>query len=151
MPSTENTANQFSYLYWFTVLQRSEECEPLKCMRKPRPLHTPFVIARGSRNEARVVVVELEEDGIKAVGECTPYPRYGESEASVMAQIMTIAPQLENRLTRDDLQTMLPAGAARNAVDCALWDLASRKAAMTLATYTGVTLPHTPSLRHKPS
>jgi hypothetical protein len=42
------------------------------------PLHTPFVIARGARSEARVVVVELEEDGVKAVGECTPYPRYGE-------------------------------------------------------------------------
>ncbi|AMO49666.1 L-Ala-D/L-Glu epimerase, a muconate lactonizing enzyme [Enterobacter sp. FY-07] len=115
----------------------------VKVYEETWPLHTPFVIARGSRNEARVVVVELEEDGIKAVGECTPYPRYGESEASVMAQIMTIAPQLENRLTRDDLQTLLPAGAARNAVDCALWDLASRKATMALVDYMGVTLPHT--------
>lgn len=49
-------------------------------------LHTPFVIARGSRSEAKVVVVELEEDGVKGVGECTPYPRYGESIASVMAR-----------------------------------------------------------------
>ncbi len=54
------------------------------------PLHTPFVIARGSRSEAKVVVVELEEDGVKGVGECTPYPRYGESIASVMAQVMAI-------------------------------------------------------------
>ena len=46
----------------------------------------PFVIARGSRSEAKVVVVELEEDGVKGVGECTPYPRYGESIASVMAR-----------------------------------------------------------------
>ncbi|WP_342325333.1 L-Ala-D/L-Glu epimerase [Kosakonia sp. BYX6] len=107
------------------------------------PLHTPFVISRGARSEARVVVVELEEDGIKASGECTPYARYGESEASVMAQIMTIVPQLENRLTREALQTLLPPGAARNAVDCALWDLSARKAGRTLANYTGVELPKT--------
>lgn len=107
------------------------------------PLHSPFVISRGARSEAKVVVVELEEDGIKAVGECTPYARYGESEASVMAQIMTIVPQLQNRLSREALQTLLPPGAARNAVDCALWDLAARKAGRSLAHYTGVTLPKT--------
>jgi L-alanine-DL-glutamate epimerase-like enolase superfamily enzyme len=89
------------------------------------------------------VVVELEEDGVKAVGECTPYPRYGESEASVIAQIMTILPQLENRLTREELQTLLPAGAARNAVDCALWDLEARRQGITLGQYVGVTLPAT--------
>lgn len=115
----------------------------VKVYEETWPLHTPFVIARGARNEARVVVVELEEDGIKGVGECTPYPRYGESEASVVAQIMTIVPELENRLTREALQTLLPAGAARNAVDSALWDLAARKAGMSLANYAGTTLPET--------
>jgi L-alanine-DL-glutamate epimerase-like enolase superfamily enzyme len=54
------------------------------------------VIARGSRSEAKVVVVEMEEDGVKGVGECTPYPRYGESIASVMAQMMAIGEQLES-------------------------------------------------------
>ncbi len=73
------------------------------------PLHTPFVIARGSRSEAKVVVVELEEDGVKGVGECTPYPRYGESIASVMAQVMAIGEQLEAGLTREQLQRLLPA------------------------------------------
>ncbi|STD85281.1 putative mandelate racemase/muconate lactonizing family protein [Escherichia coli] len=58
----------------------------VKVFEEAWPLHTPFVIARGSRSEARVVVVELEEEGIKGTGECTPYPRYGESDASVMAQ-----------------------------------------------------------------
>lgn len=115
----------------------------VKVYEETWPLHTPFVIARGSRNEARVVVVELEEDGIKGVGECTPYPRYGESEASVIAQIMTIVPQLENRLSREALQSLLPPGAARNAVDSALWDLAARKVGMSLAHYAGVTLPET--------
>lgn len=113
----------------------------VKVYEETWPLHTPFVIARGSRSEARVVVVELEEDGVKAVGECTPYPRYGESEASVIAQIMTLMPQLENRLTRDALQALLPAGAARNAIDCALWDLEARRQGVTLARYVGVTLP----------
>lgn len=107
------------------------------------PLHTPFVISRGSRNEARVVVVELEEDGVKAVGECTPYPRYGESEASVIAEIMSHIGQLENRLSRAELQTLMPAGAARNAVDCALWDLEARRLHKTLSDYALVTLPAT--------
>ncbi|WP_437889492.1 L-Ala-D/L-Glu epimerase [Phytobacter sp. V91] len=107
------------------------------------PLHTPFVISRGSRNEARVVVVELEEDGVKAVGECTPYPRYGESEASVIAEIMSHIRQLENRLSRDDLQALMPAGAARNAVDCALWDLEARRLHKTLTDYACATLPAT--------
>ncbi|MBS1204561.1 MAG: dipeptide epimerase [Proteobacteria bacterium] len=113
----------------------------VKVYEETWPLHTPFVISRGARSEARVVVVELEEDGIKASGECTPYPRYGESEASVMAQILTIVPQLENRLSREELQTLLPPGAARNAVDSALWDLAARKVNQTLTHYAGVTLP----------
>ncbi|MGB9097915.1 L-Ala-D/L-Glu epimerase [Erwinia sp.] len=96
------------------------------------PLHTPFVIARGSRNEAGVVVVELEEEGIKGVGECTPYPRYGETEASVLAQVATLFTQLEQGMTREQLQQALPAGAARNAIDSALWDLQARKLATDL-------------------
>lgn len=115
----------------------------VKVYEEAWPLHTPFVIARGSRSEARVVVVELEEEGVKGTGECTPYPRYGESDASVMAQIMSIVPQLEKELTREALQKLLPAGAARNAVDCALWDLQSRQQQQTLTENLGVTLPET--------
>ncbi|HEM6740721.1 TPA: L-Ala-D/L-Glu epimerase [Citrobacter farmeri] len=115
----------------------------VKVCEEAWPLHTPFVIARGSRSEARVVVVELEEEGVKGTGECTPYPRYGESDASVMAQIMSIVPQLEKGLTREALQKLLPAGAARNAVDCALWDLQSRQQQQTLTESLGVTLPET--------
>ena len=79
----------------------------VKVYEESWPLHSPFVISRGSRSEARVVVVELEEEGIKASGECTPYPRYGESDASVIAQIMTIVPQLENGLSREPRATPL--------------------------------------------
>ncbi|WP_435930388.1 L-Ala-D/L-Glu epimerase [Dryocola sp. BD613] len=113
----------------------------VKVYQEAWPLHTPFVISRGTRSEAVVVVVELEEDGIKAVGECTPYPRYGESDASVLAQIATIIPQLELGMTREALQQALPAGAARNAVDSALWDLEARRKGVFVAHLAGVELP----------
>ena len=107
----------------------------VKVYEEAWPLHTPFVIARGSRTEAHVVVVEVEENGVTGIGECTPYPRYGESDASVLAQIMSITPQLENGMTREELQKQLPAGAARNAVDCALWDLSSRQQQQSLENF----------------
>ncbi|TQI80651.1 L-alanine-DL-glutamate epimerase-like enolase superfamily enzyme [Serratia fonticola] len=87
------------------------------------PLHTAFVIARGSRTEAKVVVVEIEQEGKRGVGECTPYPRYGESEASVMQQLAEVAGAIAQGATRQDLLQLMPAGAARNAVDSALWAL----------------------------
>ncbi|WP_275556245.1 L-Ala-D/L-Glu epimerase [Mixta sp. Marseille-Q2659] len=105
------------------------------------PLNKPFVISHGSREQAGVVVVELEENGVKGVGECTPYPRYGESEASVLAQISLLLPQLELGMTREALQDALPAGAARNAIDSALWDLACRQQQRTLCQQLNVTLP----------
>lgn len=101
------------------------------------PLHTPFVIARGARSEAGVVVVELEENGIKSIGECTPYARYGESEASVLAQITALLPALQQGMTRAELQQQLPAGAARNAIDSALWDLEVAHAGQSLWQLTG--------------
>ncbi|WP_431643249.1 L-Ala-D/L-Glu epimerase [Enterobacter mori] len=113
----------------------------VKVYEEAWPLHTPFVISRGSRSEACVVVVEIEEDGIKGVGECTPYPRYGESLASVMAQIMTLVPDLQTGLTRESLQQRLPAGAARNAIDCALWSLEAAQQQTTLPSLLGITLP----------
>ncbi|MFJ3456611.1 L-Ala-D/L-Glu epimerase [Scandinavium goeteborgense] len=109
----------------------------LRVYEEAWPLHTPFVIARGSRSEAKVVVVEIQQDGVTGTGECTPYPRYGESIASVMAQVASIGEQLESGLTRDALQQLLPAGAARNAVDCALWDIEVRKAGRSLSNLVG--------------
>lgn len=115
----------------------------VKVYQEAWPLHSPFVIARGSRNEATVVVVELVEEGIKAAGECTPYPRYGESVDSVMAQIMAVGPQLEAGLDRAGLQTLLPAGAARNAIDSALWDLEARRSGQALSALLQITMPQT--------
>ena len=115
----------------------------LRVFEEAWPLHSPFVIARGSRSEAKVVVVELEQDGIKGIGECTPYPRYGESLASVMAQILAIGEQLEKGITREQLAELLPAGAARNAVDCALWSLETQLIKSDVVTNLGVVLPDT--------
>ncbi|CCG87342.1 L-Ala-D/L-Glu epimerase [Erwinia piriflorinigrans] len=105
------------------------------------PLHSAFVIARGARLEAGIVVVELEENGVKGIGECTPYARYGETDASVLAQIAPLIPEIEQGLTRAALQQRLPAGAARNAIDSALWDLEARSAAQSLWQLTHTTPP----------
>jgi L-alanine-DL-glutamate epimerase-like enolase superfamily enzyme len=83
-----------------------------------------FTIARGSRTEAVVVRVEVEQDGVIGQGECVPYARYGETVENVTARIEA----LPLPLTRERLQEVLEPGAARNAVDCALWDLEAKKA-----------------------
>ncbi|MDI9228651.1 L-Ala-D/L-Glu epimerase [Serratia bockelmannii] len=104
------------------------------------PLHSPFVISRGSRTEAHVVVVEIEQDGVKGIGEATPYARYGESETSVLQQIAAQLPAIQNGMTRSELQHALPAGAARNALDSALWDLERQQQGKTLQALCGVHL-----------
>jgi len=86
-------------------------------------LHSSFAISRSAKMEIDVVVVAITEGGVTGHGECRPYARYGESVESVTAQIRLIENDLKNGLTRQDLLMRLPAGAARNAVDCALWRL----------------------------
>lgn len=105
------------------------------------PLHTPFVIARGSRNEAWVVVAEVEQAGVTGAGECTPYARYGESIESVLAQLESVRGQIAAGASRDALLRILPPGAARNALDCALWDLECRLAGVSLWQQCGVERP----------
>jgi L-alanine-DL-glutamate epimerase-like enolase superfamily enzyme len=78
-----------------------------------------FTISRGSRTEAKVLTVKVTRGGVTGWGECVPYARYGETMESVTAQIEGLAEDV----TRDGLYDALTAGAARNAVDCALWDL----------------------------
>ncbi|MEM1429926.1 MAG: N-acetyl-D-Glu racemase DgcA [Pseudomonadota bacterium] len=94
-----------------------------------------FTISRGSRTEARVLTVQVRAGGAEGRGECVPYARYGETLDSVSDQVRG----LDTRgLTRATLPERLPAGAARNAVDCALWDLEAKAAgerAWTLAGY----------------
>jgi len=89
------------------------------------PLKQTFRISRGSRTEAQVVVVTVTDGQRSGRGEAVPIKRYNQSVASVLAQIESI--KGEKDLNRPQLQTLLPAGAARNALDCALWDLEAKK------------------------
>jgi len=88
------------------------------------PLDKPFRISRGSRTEARVVVVTVTDGQHTGRGEAVPIARYNQSVASVLAQIESI--KSEKSLDRQQIQKLLPAGAARNALDCALWDLEAK-------------------------
>jgi len=88
------------------------------------PLDKPFRIARGTRTEARVVVVTVTNGHCTGWGEATPIARYGQSAASVLTQIESI--KSKKSLDRQQIQELLPAGAARNALDCALWDLEAK-------------------------
>ena len=91
------------------------------------PLAARFVIARGARTESLVVVATLDGGGHEGRGECVPYPRYGETVDSVVAQIESQRDRLEAGADRQALQSLLPPGAARNALDCALWDLDAKR------------------------
>ena len=101
------------------------------------PMRIPFAISRGSRTEARVLVATVEDDGSIGRGECVPYARYGESVESVAAQIRG----LKTPLDRHSLQNVLPPGAARNAVDCALWDLDAKRSGMRVWELAGLPEP----------
>ncbi|MFP4304926.1 MAG: N-acetyl-D-Glu racemase DgcA [Rhodosalinus sp.] len=87
-------------------------------------LRNVFTISRGSRTEAEVLTARVTQDGATGQGECVPYARYGETLNSVTAQIEG----LHGAIDRAALQDALPPGAARNAVDCALWDLEAKRA-----------------------
>ena len=89
------------------------------------PLNHPFRISRGSRTEACVITVSVSDGQYTGRGEGVPIARYDQSVDSVFAQIESI--QVIDDLDRDKLQQLLPAGAARNAVDCALWDLEAKR------------------------
>ena len=91
------------------------------------PLKGSFAISRSAVTAVEVVVVTLEEAGAKGRGECRPYPRYDETPEGVIAEIEALRPRLEAGLARRELQDLLPAGSARNAVDCAHWDLEAKQ------------------------
>lgn len=105
------------------------------------PIAGSFTISRGSRTEAVVVVTTITEGGVTGMGECVPYARYGESVESVVAEIEGVAAAIRDGASRQDLMALLPAGAARNAVDCALWDLEAKKTGHSLAALAGMPAP----------
>lgn len=96
-------------------------------------LSRPFRISRGVRTVADVVTVAVREDGVEGRGEGVPYPRYGESVESVLAQIAAAREAIEAGAGRAELLALVAPGAARNALDCALWDLEARQANRSVA------------------
>lgn len=102
------------------------------------PLAQAFTIARGSRTEARVVRVRITRNGVTGQGECVPYSRYDETIESVMKQVHS----LPDSFNRQELQRLLPAGSARNAVDCALWDLEAKEKGVRVWQLAGLAEPN---------
>ena len=105
------------------------------------PLQRPFTISRGSKTEAVVVVAELELAGHRGRGEAVPYPRYGETPQGVVAAIEAIGPALRGGLGRSELQSAMPPGAARNALDCAFWDLAAKQGGRSVHDLAAIPAP----------
>jgi len=105
------------------------------------PIAGRFTISRGAKTEAVVVVAELGDGVARGRGEAVPYARYGESVDSVLAQIEALRPRLEAGLDRRGLQQALPPGAARNALDCAFWDLEAKRSGRPVYDLVGLPLP----------
>lgn len=105
------------------------------------PVRGVFRIARGASTEIAVVTVEIREGETLGRGECRPYARYGETPETVQAAIESIIPDLTAGLDREELPARLPPGAARNAVDSALWDLAAKRSGRSVWELAGLPRP----------
>lgn len=100
-----------------------------------------FTISRGSKTEAEVITCTIREGDNAGRGECVPYRRYGETMDSVRAQIDAMREAVADGIDRITLIDAMPAGAARNAIDCALWDLEAKTSGLSVAARIG-TVPH---------
>lgn len=105
------------------------------------PIAGSFTISRGSKTEAHVVTVTLEDGGHIGRGECVPYPRYEETVPQVTAALEFYRNRIEAGITRDDIPSFLAPHAARNALDCALWDLAAKQAGKPVWQLAGLPQP----------
>lgn len=105
------------------------------------PIAGRFVISRGAKTEAVTVVATIRDRGAKGRGEAVPYARYGESVESVVMQIEQVRDAIEQGLEPAGLRAILPPGAARNALDCALWDLAAKRAGVRVHQLIGLPAP----------
>ena len=101
------------------------------------PLAHVFRISRGARTQAEVVTVTIEKDGITGRGECVPYARYNETLESVIKQVESLPVDID----KETLQDTLPPGAARNAVDCALWDFECKNRDQRIWKIAGIQVP----------
>jgi len=102
------------------------------------PIAGSFVISRGAKTEAVVVVAELRDGSLTGRGECVPLARYGQTVEGEAAAIEGLAGALAGGLDRRALQAVLPAGPARNALDCALWDLEAKQAGKPASRLAGL-------------
>jgi L-alanine-DL-glutamate epimerase-like enolase superfamily enzyme len=105
------------------------------------PLAGAFTISRGSKTEAVVVVAELDDSGHRGRGECVPYGRYGETPDGIVAAIEAMRRRLRKGLGRAALQAAMPSGAARNALDCAHWDVEAKKNRLRAHQLAGLAAP----------
>ncbi|HTZ77965.1 MAG TPA: N-acetyl-D-Glu racemase DgcA [Stellaceae bacterium] len=110
--------------------------------RESWPLAQAFAISRGSRTSAEVVVAELSEGPIKSRGEGVPYSRYGETVDGVVAALEGMAEAIADGLDRQALQAAMPPGAARNALDCALWDFEAKQTGKSVSRLAKIEPPH---------
>ena len=101
------------------------------------PLAHVFRISRGARTQAEVVTVTIEKDGVTGRGECVPYARYNETLESVIKQVESLPADID----KETLQDTLPPGAARNAVDCAVWDFECKKLDQRIWKIAGIQVP----------
>lgn len=105
------------------------------------PIAGGFTISRGTKTEAVVVVASVMQDGVRGCGECVPYSRYGESVDGVVQTLRGCAAALAAGAGRSDLPALIAAGAARNALDCALWSLQSRRSHRRVWALAGLPRP----------
>jgi L-alanine-DL-glutamate epimerase-like enolase superfamily enzyme len=105
------------------------------------PIAGAFTISRGSKAEATVVVAHITDGDAAGRGECVPYARYGETPEGVAAAIMRLEPEIAGGIGRAGLAQALPPGAARNALDCALWDLEAKRSGRAVHALAGLPAP----------
>jgi len=105
------------------------------------PLAGAFTISRGSKTEAVVVVAELSDGAHRGRGECVPYARYGETPDGIVAAIEATRSALDERFDRAALQAAMPPGAARNALDCAYWDVNAKRTGRPAYQLAGLVAP----------
>jgi L-alanine-DL-glutamate epimerase-like enolase superfamily enzyme len=105
------------------------------------PIAGSFTISRGAKTEAKVVTVTIRRDGAIGRGECVPYARYGEATPDVIASIRALSNDIAAGLSREDLQRAMPKGAARNAIDCAMWDLEAKLTGKPVWEMAGLAAP----------
>jgi len=102
------------------------------------PIRGAFTISRGSKREAVVVVATVSDGRYRGRGECVPYARYGETVENVVTAVEACSSAIASGANRADLGTFLPAGAARNAIDCALWDFEAKRSGRSAAKLAGL-------------